>query len=431
MKDKDLMQYCLDALNKAGAEKGQCRLAKTEKYEINIDSGEFSLIRSTSSSSLGLTAIKDKRKGSITINKIDNKSISDAVIDVINIANSSQPDDNFDISPYQESKVFHIGDNKPDKDKMFSFLNEFKDQCSEKFPYICLNQVVFSFNYTEIYFANSNGTLFNETKGYYEFSSRFNSKKDKKTTSFNLINYFVKELKDSIISNAGIATQLKQSQEHLNAQPFRGKFSGDLLITPQCLDYFIQTLVRIGFSEQSVFSGSSIYINQLNKLVASSLLTIHSDPLSDNIAKGYAITPDGYEAKNTTLIQNGILKSYLVSQYGSNKTGIKRSSSAGGAYIIDSGNKELLEMIKGIKKGLLIGRFSGGNPTGSGDFSGIAKNSFYIEDGKIQYPVSETMISGNLISIFKQIKAISKERINSGTSILPWILSDGITISGK
>jgi len=88
-------------------------------------------------------------------------------------------------------------------------------------------------------------------------------------------------------------------------------------------------------------------------------------------------------------------------------------------------------MIKVVKKGILLQRFSGGSPAANGDFSGVAKNSFYIDDGEVSYPVNETMITGNIIDMFKNIENISTDFVNYGHSILPWIQVCGMSISGK
>jgi PmbA protein len=78
---------------------------------------------------------------------------------------------------------------------------------------------------------------------------------------------------------------------------------------------------------------------------------------------------------------------------------------------------------------VLIARYSGGRPNDKGDFSGIAKNSYYIENGVIAYPISETMVSGNLASLLTNIVAISAERADVGSGIFPWIRVGGIGIS--
>ena len=99
--------------------------------------------------------------------------------------------------------------------------------------------------------------------------------------------------------------------------------------------------------------------------------------------------------------------------------------------MVAAGDTPLEDIIQGIDKGLLVSRFSGGEPASDGTFSGVAKNSFLIENGRIGQAVSETMISGNLGGMMKQLRGISQERVSDGGGILPWLAVDGITISGK
>ena len=56
---------------------------------------------------------------------------------------------------------------------------------------------------------------------------------------------------------------------------------------------------------------------------------------------------------------------------------------------------------KVIDKGALVNRLSMGSPAANGDFSGVIKNSFLIEDGGLSGALSETMISGNTINMLK------------------------------
>lgn len=64
-------------------------------------------------------------------------------------------------------------------------------------------------------------------------------------------------------------------------------------------------------------------------------------------------------------------------------------------------------------------------------FFRVAKNSYYIENGEIKYPVSETMITANLYKMFNDIKNISTERIDYGSALLPYIQMSNIVVSGK
>ena len=180
-----------------------------------------------------------------------------------------------------------------------------------------------------------------------------------------------------------------------------------------------------------MISNKSKLKDKLGKKVASPIFTWHSNPRSKELSGGYALTEDGFVAENLTIIKDGVLESFLLSQYGANKTGLNRAGNSGNVTVVESGESSLEDIIKSVDRGIMLCRFSGGRPGADGDFSGVAKNSFYIENGKIQYPVTETMVSGNIFSIMEDIKAISKKRVNFGDRILPWIHTTGVTISGK
>ena len=103
----------------------------------------------------------------------------------------------------------------------------------------------------------------------------------------------------------------------------------------------------------------------------------------------------------------------------------------GSDLVVEPGDKSFEELVKSIDKGLLLGGFSGGQPGANGEFSGVAKNSFLIENGKIKCAVTETMVNGNLGEALNHIHGISKELICDGGSVVPYIALDGIVISGK
>jgi PmbA protein len=221
---------------------------------------------------------------------------------------------------------------------------------------------------------------------------------------------------------------LKQSTEQVRTKPVSEKFTGEIVVTPDCLSDFLGFITG-DISDGKIISKTSIYKEKLNKQITDSRFTLHARPVSDEITDGYFITDDGYVAENNTIIDNGVLKTHLLSLYGANKTGGKRAVNGGGAFVVDAGEKPKDEIIRNIKKGILLERFSGGRPSADGEFSGVAKNSYYIENGELKYPISETMISGNIQEMFSNIGEISSDRIDFGYSIFPWISFKGVTVS--
>lgn len=430
MKDRGILKYCLDSFAEAGADKSQAVLNRTKKYELNLEAGEITLLRTTYNTDLSLTVIDHGKKGSIKVNKADNESIDEAIKNAIELSKTSEVDDSYDISYEQEPKEFTSGDSEPDLDKMHSVLKEFVDSVKELYPQIILNTVL-EFKHNVRNFANSNGVNYKSSKGIYNVLLLFSSKEGEKSSSFNYSEISLKDLERELLHSGPIKYLLKQSVEQLNTTPIEGKFVGDIIITPDCLKNMLDFYTNISVRDNALISGTSLFKEKMNQQVAGSKFTLHSNPVSEEICNGYFITPDGFEAKNLTIIEDGTLKSFLLSQYGANKTKLERSKNIGGTYIVEAGDKGLQDIIKTVDRGIILSRYSGGIPSVNGDFSGVAKNSYYIENGEIKYPISETMVAGNLYDMFKNIEGISKERINFGDAILPWVCSGGITISGK
>jgi len=375
-----------------------------------------------------MMAIKDQKKGSLSINKINKDDIDEAISTVLNMAESSMPDDSYDISEYQESESFSKGNKEPALDTMYDRMEEFMEYSANTFPITIIEQAILDFSASTSYYRNSNGVSFDETEGSYSFSVMFTSKEGKDTSSFNSAGFSSLDIDFPLYQGGSINRLLEESAAHVRTKSVPEKFTGDIIVTPDCIMSFMGFILG-NLSDFRLIAGTSLFREFMNQKIVHDSLSIHSKPLSDNLSGGYFVTSDGYKAEDLTIIENGVLQTFLLSLYGSKKTGLQRVSNSGGSLIIDNGETPLEEMIQSVQKGVLLSRFSGGSPSDNGDFSGVAKNSFYIENGIIQYPISETMVSGNIVDMFQKVKHISKEEVNFGDEIFPWVQLEGITVS--
>jgi len=414
---------------KNGADKAQVKLNRGEKYELNVDAGEMSLYRTTVNVSLDIVAHTEKRKGFVSINRYDDDSIHKAVQEAIFMAKSSEPDDANDISPKHALECFKHGQKDVDSSTMYDRISEFLNYCAATYPNTRLEQCILDFNYGESFFSNSNGAEFIEHSGLYNFVTMFTTKVGTQTSSFNYSGATHRSLTEKLWNWGNINELMRQSTEQINVKPVDGSFIGDLILTPDCLGEFLFYMKHIYLGDRALITGNSPWKDSLEKQVASPFLTVHSEPTT--LEAGYSFTDDGFKAENCNIIEKGILKNFTLGFYGANKTKKPRCPSDGDSIVIQNGTTKLNDMIADVERGLLLGRFSGGEPSENGDFSGVAKNSYLIEKGKISRPVGETMIAGNLSNLFKDIRAVSLEEINFGSGIMPWILSGNVTISGK
>jgi len=422
-----ILDGTLQKLMQAGADQAACIVHMSEKHELNTETGTIKLLRSNKDVKISMTYIKDRKKGSITINKQDEKSIDEAIDMVIKLSNASNVDEAYDIAPQAEGS-FQLGIMEPDLDLVYSSLNEFNQDVKKMYPKI-LGDAILAYDFDRRFYKNSNGLNLEESKGRYLFEMVFSAKDGEKVTSFNVAGASTLDLKQKLIHLGGMNKLLEQSEKELEARSLSQKFVGDVIITPQCLSDILGMYASICLNDGSLISKSSVLKDKLGEKVASEKMTWLSNPTT--VTDGYRVTSEGLIAEDMPIIENGILKNFMLSQYAGKKTGLGHSKNVGGAFIIEAGEQPLEEMIKNVEKGVLFCRISAGNPGPDGVLSGVAKNSFYIENGAVQFPLTETMVTANIFKLFEDIKAISKEKVDFGSNILPYIHTSGVTISSK
>ncbi len=426
MIDRAFAQRSLDALLRRGFQKARVRLVASDQHEVQAELGHTNLLRTTHNTELGLLGIVDDKQGSVMLNNVGDDGLTDAVENLWAVASGSRADSANDIAASQPKNVFSTGPAAPDLDRMYERVAETLDYAKSRYPTLKMGTTALLFASRRSLFLNSNGVDFDTTRGAYHASMMFTARDGTDVSSFNGTGMTLADLDQPLASLATTDTLMRQTTEQVRTRKVPKKFTGDLIITPDCSGDFLGFLVG-SIGNHALISGTSVYKNGLGKRVASDALTLHSRPR--DLVGGYCVTADGYEAQNATIVDRGVLKSFLLDQYGSRKTGLARAVTGGGAWVVDAGTTPLDAMIGDVKAGVLIARYSGGRPNDKGDFSGIAKNSYYIEDGAIAYPISETMVSGNLASLLTNIVAISSERADFGSGIFPWIRVGGMGIS--
>ncbi len=141
---------------------------------------------------------------------------------------------------------------------------------------------------------------------------------------------------------------------------------------------------------------------------------------------------EGVATQERKLVENGHLKSYVLDSYSARKLGMKSTGNAGGVrnLYIESGDLDLDALCKEMGRGLLVTELMGqGLNTVTGDYSRGAAG-FWIEDGCIQYPVSEITIAGNMKAIYQQLLAVGNDTDFPGSTRTGSWLIESMTIAG-
>ena len=427
----NITENVMSQLKAGSAEIAYCTARTSETLEFNVDGGEFSLLRTLYDNGLSMTAIKGGKKGSVGSNSFDDDAVKATVASCLAAADSSEADDAWGIAPDEGEKSFVRGALEPDKDKLFDRTEELLRTIGEKYPLIVIEQMIITHTKSESVYRNSNGSVFNTKSGYYSIELMFSGHEGEVSSSFFSSGVITDDLDTPFIELGSIATDLADTERQIRTIPCEGKYVGTMLLSPGCLGAFIDSISGQFASDTTLLDGTAIWKDKLGEKVADERITISLMPKSDKIVCGENYTAEGFISEDFDFICDGKLESFFSSYYISNKTGVPRAKNSSGNMIMKAGDKPLADIIKGIEKGILVGRFSGGDPGVNGDFSGVAKNSFLIENGEIIGAASETMISGNLAAMLNNLVDISAETVADGISVLPYAAFSGITISGK
>ncbi|CAN5659909.1 metalloprotease TldD [soil metagenome] len=203
--------------------------------------------------------------------------------------------------------------------------------------------------------------------------------------------------------------------------------------------------------------GSSAFSGRIGQRVAAKGVTVLDDGTIADRRGSLNVDDEGNASQRNVLIDDGILKGYIQDSMNARLMGVKptgngrRESYAHipmprmtNTYML-GGDKEPAEVIASIKKGLYASNFGGGQvDITSGKFVFSASEAFWVENGKIQYPVKGATIVGNGPDALTRVTMIGNDmKLDSGVGTCgkegqsvpvgvgqPTLRIDGLTVGG-
>ena len=124
-----------------------------------------------------------------------------------------------------------------------------------------------------------------------------------------------------------------------------------------------------------------------------------------------AYDAEGVATRESPLVSAGVLQRYVLGSYSARKLGLKTTANAGGVHNLQvaANAGDLPSMLQSMGRSLLVTELMGQgiNPV-TGDYSRGAAG-FWIEDGRLAYPVDGITVAGNLKSMFQSIEAVGSD----------------------
>ena len=199
-------------------------------------------------------------------------------------------------------------------------------------------------------------------------------------------------------------------------------------------------------SGDSIWRSASFLAGKLGDEIAVPGLTIVDDNtmMLPSGVGGFGTSPfdsEGLPSLRTLVVENGVLRNYLLNTYTARKLGMKSTHNAArglagapgtgcGNLYLEPGTLTPEEIIGGIDAGLYVTGLMGfGTNLVTGDYSRGA-TGLWIENGQLTHAVEEITIAGNLAEMLRNITAIGNDLVFRGSVASPTLRIDGMTIAG-
>ena len=216
------------------------------------------------------------------------------------------------------------------------------------------------------------------------------------------------------------------------------------IATTECPVLFESPLAAglLGSFVQAVSGGalyrkSSFLLDSLGKPVFPKHIDILEDPF---VKRGKGSAPfddEGVRVQARSVVEAGRVQGYFLGSYSARKLGMKTTGNAGGSHNLTLTSRltragdDLDAMLQRLGTGLFVTELMGsGVNYVTGDYSRGA-SGFWVENGRIAYPVHEITIAGNMKAMLKGIVAVGADAYNHGAKTVGSILINKMKVAGS
>lgn len=442
---EDLVDRALAHAKKLGATDAGAEASEGCGLSVSVRKGELENVERNRDKSLGVTVYLGKRRGNASTSDFSNKAIEQTVQAAYDIARFTAEDpmaglpDADDIAPadtHRDLDLFHP----------WAITSEEAAEIAKACEAAALK--------THRRITNSEGAGVSAQQSHF-FSAHtrgFRGGYASSRHSFSvapiasLPGRNAEMQRDAWYSSMRDATELASPEAvgRYAAQRALSRLGSRKIPTTQCPVLFESTLAAglLGGFVQAVSGGSlyrksSFLLDSLGKMVFPKHIDILEDPF---ILRGKGSSPfdeEGVRVAPRKVIKGGRVEGYFLSSYSARKLGMKTTGNAGGSHNLvmtsrlTQASDNLDAMLQKLGTGLFVVELMGqGVNYVTGDYSRGA-SGFWVENGKIAYPVHEITIAGNLKDMLKGIEAVGADAYNYGAKTVGSILVNRMKVAGS
>ena len=425
--------YCLDLAKKLGATDASVIVSNSISETVNFRNKKLDESNRSDNLGIDITTYVGKKKSSISSSNLLNENLNILLEKCIETTKKT-PEDEFNSLPdrdllAKEVKDLNLYDDTNLKnDHKIDYLK--KLEASAAFNKKIINtESSFTQNKSNFILANSEGFC----DGY-------------KTSSFTASSVTVAKDENSMERDYEYSS--KCHLDDLEDAEKLGKLAADQTIRKLSPKKISSEKISIIFdkriakgmlnafasaiSSSAISRGTSFLKDKTNQKIFADRINVFDKP---DILKGLgsrSFDNEGVKTDTLKLVDNGILKNYLIDTYNGKKLSLKSNGRCGGAsnLYFENGNMSYKDLLNSSSKSLYITETIGhGSNIVTGDYS-VGATGFLVENGEFKYPINEITIAGNFKDMFQNITLANDLDFKYSTNS-PTMKIEGMVVAGK
>ncbi|MFK8012107.1 MAG: metalloprotease PmbA, partial [Marinicellaceae bacterium] len=404
----------LDTVKKKGATDAEVVYSHGKGLSISVRNGDVDTIENSEDSSLILTVYNGKSKGSASTAVLNDESIDLTIAKALEIAKLTQADEYAGIAEqgllanpenFKDLSTYHPRQVSPEK---LIEMAKIAESSALETEGIVVDEAGISMGEGQSIYANSNG---------------FIGQKQGTNASMSLVaiaesngdmerDYWwdaVRDFKNIMSAEALGKKAAQRTIASIGARKVKST-KAPVLFDPSISQGLVGHMLS-AISGGSLYQEASFLKDDLNEKIFPNWFQINEDPFAKGGFASRNFDSNGVATKQRHLIENGVLKGFLLSVYSARRLGLETTGNAGGAHNLFVQSKDISfdAALKKMDTGLYVTSVMGqGINTVNGDYSRGA-SGFWVENGEIQFPVNELTIASNLKDMYKNLVLVAND----------------------
>ena len=396
----------LDTARKAGADSAELMISASRGYSLNVRHQAVESLEFQQDRELSLTVYVGLRKGVASTGDLTEAGLRDAVTAAVDIARATGEDPCHGLAEaslmathFPDLDLDHPWDIAP-ADAVLLAQEAERAALAVDARIRQSEGAGFSSHRSHSLYANSHGFLGARTGTSHGYNCAVVAADGDDMQRDDWYTYHRRadqlESPESVGREAG-----RRAVRRLGARRIRTQ-AAPVLFVPELARGIIGSFIG-AISGGALYRRASFLLDAMDQPVFPAGVSVHQRPYLPCAAASSAFDGEGVATRDRTLIDDGVLRGWVLGSYSARRLGLTTTGNAGGLFnlLLEAPREPFDHLLKRMGRGLLVTELMGSGVNGvTGDYSRGAAG-FWVENGEIAHPVDELTIAGNLRDLYK------------------------------